>query len=62
MSKKPDAQRRAVVRNAKLDKAHAQKQLKDMKAGRGSYKDTPTSRATFERHIAKQDRIIEENE
>ncbi len=54
MSKKPSQQKAAAVRNAKLDKAAAERMKQ-------TGKQDPISQATYDRNIAKQNAIIEKN-
>lgn len=53
MSRKPQAQRRQAIKDAKTDKAYAQKRLQEEKSKEG--------KATFQRAIDRQNKIIQEN-
>ena len=53
MSRKPQAQRRQAIKDAKADKAYAQKRLAQEKSKEG--------RATFQRAIDRYNKTIEEN-
>lgn len=53
MSKKPDAQRRAAVKDAKADRAHWK--------GRADRAKTPTERATFQRGVDRAQARIDRN-
>ena len=53
MSRKPQAQRRQAVRDAKMDKRHAQKKLANEPSKEG--------KATFQRAIDRYNKTIKDN-